>query len=243
MSAKHTPGIICEFVCRRQVVRFFVSNLGDTVQNRHFNGGFYEAEELSIIEAHLKPGGVFLDLGANVGNHAVFVAKFCRPGTVILIEPNPEALRHLRANLLLNRLDLDVSHLGLGLSDLAESADVAWQPNNLGGARMTARAGGAIQLVTGDSLLADRCIDFMKIDIEGHEIKALNGLERTIAASRPKIFVEVDDENRPAFEAWRAAHDYTTLKTFRRYRINENVLIAPNETLEAAGLAAGSKPA
>lgn len=243
MSAKQTPGIICQFVCRRQVVRFFVSNLGDTIQNRHFNGGFYEPEELRIIETHLKPGGVFLDLGANVGNHAVFVAKFCQPGAVILIEPNPEALQHLRFNLLLNRLDLDTRHLGLGLSDLAETADVTWKPNNLGGARMAAREGGAIQLVTGDSLLADRHIDFMKIDIEGHEIKALNGLERTIAASRPKIFVEVDDENRAPFEAWRQAHDYTTLKTFRRYTINENVLIAPNETLKAEGLAAGSKPA
>ena len=229
MAARHLPGIICEFGFRKRGFRFFVTNIADTIQNRHFNGGFYEPEELSIIEAHLAPGGVFLDLGANVGNHAIYVAKFCQQQAVILIEPNPEALRHLRTNLLLNQLDLDVSHLGLGLSDATGQAELAWDVNNLGGARMTTSPAGPIKLVTGDSLFADRHIDFMKIDIEGHEIRALEGLEQTIAASRPKIFVEVDNDNRPAFEAWREAHDYTTVKTFRRYQINENVLIVPAE--------------
>jgi hypothetical protein len=49
-------------------LRFFVRNRRDLVQAHHFNGEFYEAEELQIIQKYFKDGGVFVDIGANVGS-------------------------------------------------------------------------------------------------------------------------------------------------------------------------------
>jgi FkbM family methyltransferase len=229
MHAKTMPGIIVEFLHRRRAIRFFLRNVADTIQNCHMNGAFYEMEELQIIEHYLKPGSVFLDIGTNVGNHAVYVGKYCKPAEIIIIEPNPEAIEILKINLLLNRISVDAQHLGLGLSDAESTADAQWDHNNLGGARMVANPQGAIHLATGDSLFADRHIDFIKMDIEGLEIAALNGLAKTIAASRPKMFIEVDDRNRPAFDAWCASNSYVIAKAYRRYHINENFLVVPAE--------------
>jgi FkbM family methyltransferase len=223
------PGLICEFAVRGQAVRFFVRELADSIQNVHASGNFYELHELAIIERHLTPGGVFLDVGANVGNHAVFVAKFCAQREVIVIEPNPQAYALLRLNLMINKLDLDARHLGLGLSDREQRADALVPVNNLGGAKMVPKEGGSLRLVAGDSLFAGRHIDFIKIDVEGHELETLVGLERTIAASRPKMFIEVDNENRAGFDAWLAQHDYEIRERFQRYAVNENFLVAPRQ--------------
>ena len=229
MSATLVPGIVAEFGHRGRAVRFFVRNLADSIQNVHANGAFYEEPELAIIERHLKADSVYLDVGSNVGNHVVFVAKFCQPKEVIAIEPNPEAMMILQFNILLNRLTVDTHHLGLGLSDAETSAVAAIPRNNLGGARMVEKEGGSLKLVTGDSLFAGRHIDFIKLDVEGLELKALAGLEKTIAASRPAMFIEVDDQNRQAFDAWVSAHDYEVVENFRRYRVNENFMLLPRE--------------
>jgi Met-10+ like-protein len=53
-------------------------------------GVFYEREELEIIATHFK-GGTFVDIGANVGNHSIFAAKFLGASKVIAFEPNPTA--------------------------------------------------------------------------------------------------------------------------------------------------------
>ncbi|THD80630.1 MAG: FkbM family methyltransferase [Phenylobacterium sp.] len=228
MPATLTPGMVCEFGFRGKATRFFVRNLMDIIQNAHLNGAFYEEEHLAVIERHLKPGGVFLDVGANVGNHAIYVAKHCDPGAVIVIEPNPQALVLLRLNLLLNRLDLDTSHLGVGLSDQERKAEPSTPPNNLGGTKMVLKDDGPLKLVAGDSLFAGRRIDFIKIDVEGQEIAVLAGLEQTIAASRPPMFIEVDNENERAFQTWLADHDYEVAFAFPRYR-NQNFVVRPKE--------------
>lgn len=55
-------------------------------------------------------------------------------------------------------------------------------------------------------------IGFMKIDVEGHELAVLEGAARTIAAQRPNLLVESNDEHNPGavgrLAAWLAAHDY-----------------------------------
>jgi FkbM family methyltransferase len=225
MPAELVHGAIAEFKHRNQLVRMFVANAADAIQSQHFIGCFYEPEELSIIERHLVPGGVFLDVGANVGNHAIFVSKYCRQSEILVVEPNPESIRILIANMLLN--GSNVMHFGVGLSDVPGVARVEVPENNLGAARMVSEAGGQISLVPGDSLFAHRKIDFIKMDVEGLELHALKGLERTIANSRPKMFVEVDNNNRDGFAAWCGEHNYRIEESFRRYTVNENFLIIP----------------
>jgi hypothetical protein len=70
-------------------LRFFVRNRRDLIQVHHFDGGFYEEEELDIIRKYFN-GGIFVDIGANVGNHTIFVAKMLNSRKVIPFGLNPK---------------------------------------------------------------------------------------------------------------------------------------------------------
>lgn len=213
-------------------IAFFVKNKDDVIQRHHFGGQFYEEEELAIIAKAFPPGGVYCDIGANVGNHAIYVAKFLDPVEMILFEPNPMAIFILRTNLALNGVmeKAELSGLGYGLSDRNETLAVQLDnQNNLGGARLDQGAGETrVQVKTGDELLAGRRVDFLKIDVEGMELAVLAGLKDTLERQTPKIFIEVDDKNAKAFQAWCGQNNYRILERFRRYQWNENYLIAPS---------------
>lgn len=71
----------------RREIRFFVAHDRDAIRKQHAKGEPCEAEEIAIIARHV-PAGV---ADADVGNHAVLVAKFLAP-----------AIEMLRLGLLLN---------------------------------------------------------------------------------------------------------------------------------------------
>ncbi|NNE88001.1 MAG: FkbM family methyltransferase [Silicimonas sp.] len=217
-----------------QTIFFTVPNPKDEIQQYHFRGEFYEREELEIIARHMPVGGTYCDIGANVGNHAIFVAKFLHASRLVLIEPNPPAIETLESNLYLNGIEgiCDRRHLGIGLSDGAHDSALMRTPGrNLGAARIREvsedDAEGAIALATGDSLLEAEAFDLIKIDVEGHEIKVLTGLASTIRVTRPKLFIEVDGENDDAFQAWIKETNYEVLETFQRYPRNQNYMVGP----------------
>jgi FkbM family methyltransferase len=210
-------------------VLFTVANPRDKIQRVHLTGAFYEAEELDLIARHFRLGGTFLDIGANVGNHALYVATFLHAARVVCLEPNPAAVTILRSNIALNGLGhvIDGSYLGYGLSDKAtDTAAMAVPPRNLGGGRIV-EGEGTIRLARADDLLAGQHVDFIKIDVEGMEMAVLAGMAELVRACRPKMFVEVDNENIEAFRAWVAQSDYRVLDKFKRYRVNVNFLIGP----------------
>jgi FkbM family methyltransferase len=223
------PGIVIEADIDGRPIYFFVVNTVDSIQSAHLSGQFYEMEELQLIGRYFQAGQVFLDVGSNVGNHAIFVEKFLQPKSIILIEPNPQAISILHQNLLLNRMaKTETRYLGFGLSDCEQRVVIEVPGNNLGGARLVARADGAFRVVPGDSLFQNSRIDFIKIDVEGLELQVLRGLGATVAANRPRIFVEVQDGNGEGFLAWSQAHCYRVAERFRRYGVNENYLIVPD---------------
>ncbi|KUJ73675.1 hypothetical protein AVO45_13850 [Ruegeria marisrubri] len=86
---------------------------------------------------------------------------------------------------------------------------------------------GDIPLITGDALLAGEKFDMIKIDVEGMEMKVLNGMENLLRRTKPKLFVEVDRQNFKAFDDFCATHNYEVLEQFKRYRPNTNFLLGP----------------
>jgi FkbM family methyltransferase len=210
-SAQEINGTIVSVRIMGQNVSFFVADETDLIQKEHFHGKFYESEELKIISEFFPAGGIFVDIGANVGNHTVFVARFLSPLKIIVIEPNPATFEILKANIALNRLDgrVDVSYLGIGLSNTSARAVAITPAGNLGGTRLhLSEEQSGLRVVPGDALLFGHRIDFLKIDVEGMEIDVLEGLKRTIAEQRPRIFIEVDNCNVEKFVEWTAINNY-----------------------------------
>lgn len=210
--------------------QFVTTHDRDPIQRKWRKGVFYEPKELEEIKQFFPWGGTFVDIGANVGNHSLFVAGFMKPGKVIPFEPNPAAYRILMANIAINGFTelFDLRHLGLGLADrAADGFAMDFQPRNLGGTKMRESEEGELEVITGDAALAGEMPDMIKVDVEGMEMQVLGGLEETIARARPILLLEIDDENDAAFKDWVGAHDYDVVKSVRRYQNNTNYVLCP----------------
>ncbi len=222
-------GHVVRTVIWGQPIYFTITDGKDSIQRHHRNGAFYEPEELEIIRQFCPPGAVYCDIGTNIGNHALFALKFLGVEKAILFEPNPKAIEILMSNLALNGVlpRCDLQHLGVGLSDQAQDGlGIDAPKGNLGGGQML-EGTGDLRVITGDQALADTHVDFIKIDVEGMEMKALGGLSETIARCRPRIFIELDRQNKEDFIRWVKSNRYEIAAQFKRYRVNENFLLVP----------------
>lgn len=221
-------GTVVSAVVSGVQIFFFVKNPDDSIQRYHYKGQFYEQEELDIIRRSFD-GGTFIDIGANVGNHTIYAAKFLKAAQIIPFEVHAENCRILRLNVALNNAsEVCLDYLGIGLFGRRAFGDlVARHENNLGLVRVQERDGGGVPLAPGDELLAGRSVSFLKIDVEGLEMEVLEGLAGTIAKERPTIFIEVENRNAGAFHEWCTRMGYAARDRFKRYDINENYLIVP----------------
>ena len=86
---------------------------------------------------------------------------------------------------------------------------------------------GSVPVAMGDALLRGVGPDFLKIDVEGMELRVLRGLRKTIGRRRPAIFIEVDVRNADAVTNWIDVHRYAIAARFKRYPANENLMLLP----------------
>lgn len=231
--ADHTRGIVSRFTTHGQDVSFFVVNEWDYIQAHHLKGKFYEQEELALIARHFT-GGVLVDVGANIGNHTIYALKFLGAEKVIAFEPNPAAAMLLGVNLALNGLSAKVEHHLAGLSNVRAGGKlIAPNHKDIGSTRVAvdpANDGTATDCVVlpgDDALAGEPAITMIKIDTEAMELQVLEGLTKTLARLRPKLFVEVDDTNSAAFLEFAARHGYEVAEAYRRYAANCNFLLVP----------------
>lgn len=212
-------------------LKFMVGNPDDIIQRIHLEGALYEPEELALIAHHYVPESVFVDIGANVGNHVVWAAKCLGAPRVISFEPTLGQHTLLCANVALNDLSDVVTVRKVALSSAKGKIRISGSltvSDNSGASRVTAEGlGEEVPMSTGDLELADVGPVFIKIDVEGHEIAVLEGLRHTIQKYRPLLFVEVDNFNSAAFSDWMNKVGYEARDSFSRYEQNCNYLIAP----------------
>jgi FkbM family methyltransferase len=219
-------GTIASFTVDDVELSFFVENDFDGIQNCYLRGELYEPDELALIKRHFA-GGTFVDVGANVGNHSVFAAKVLRAPRVVAFEPEPLTARLCEINIALNGCGERISLHRMGLSDRAGRARAAVHDQHLGCTRLIPADDGGIQLVRGDELLGSDEVGFIKIDTEGFELQVLAGLEATIERCRPRLFVEVENEQIDRFKDFCLSHHYEIAEDFRRYPVCTNYLAVP----------------
>jgi FkbM family methyltransferase len=144
--------------------------------------------EKSTIEAalcSLKAGDIFLDVGSHYGIYAVLASKIVGPaGRVIAVEPHPESIAVLRANLALNGCS-NVEILNAALSDTSGPIAMAYDENF---ATVQCASGPQSNVHTTRGMAGDEALRHcpvpaaMKIDVEGHEYAVLSGLEQTLSS-------------------------------------------------------------
>ena len=157
-------------------------------------GQFYEQEMLTYIAANYH-GGNFIDIGASVGNHTVFMAGLCAVKAVYAFEPVKQPFDKLQANVALNGLSGLVRAYNCALGSARKIGDMYMPSNgNEGMWRWTEDIKGSVQMNTLDSY-GIQDVTLIKIDAEHCEPDIILGGMETIERSRPVIFVEADDKD------------------------------------------------
>jgi FkbM family methyltransferase len=142
----------------------------------------YNLEELDFLRAHTPEGGVFVDVGANVGTYAMVLARHVGAGgNVIAVEPHPVT----HARLAFNRAASGFAQVSLVAAAAGPSDGelmIETDGDNLGASHIvTGKAASnairvpslRLQRILGDAGVDH--VDALKIDVEGYEDRVLTG--------------------------------------------------------------------
>jgi len=152
--------------------------------------GSYEPDMQRYMVKEVRRGGVFYDLGANVGFYSLMAAVLSDPGKVYAFEPLPRNLDYLRRHIELNHIS-NIEVLPLAVSDKEGSALFKLGENRELG-RLESDGNLRVQVTTLDALLRRNAIappDCIKMDIEGEELCALRGAKECFIRYRPRLFL------------------------------------------------------
>ena len=174
-------------------------DLADSFVSRGCLFDAYEPIETALVRQHLTAGDVFLDIGANIGWFSLLASTIIGPsGHVHAFEPRTPTVEYLRRSISMNGLESAITVHDVGLDSGDGEQFLAWVKDtpNPGHSMVTSSATQEgmdsirIRLMTLDSLKIPR-VDFVKIDVEGAEMRVLEGGATTISRNRPIVLSEV----------------------------------------------------
>jgi len=168
---------------------------------RHvFTLGEYEPATARVIAALLRPGGTFVDVGANAGYFSLLASRCVGPnGFVMAFEPVPSIRDDLMANIALNQAS-NIQIRTEALSNRVGNSEFYVGPVDHCGVsslRMLPNSSRSLTVETrrlDDLLTEDARIDLIKIDVEGAEYLAMQGMWRLLERQQPDLVVEVTND-------------------------------------------------
>jgi FkbM family methyltransferase len=193
--------------------------------------GEYDTRTIRGVLRLIEPHWVILDVGANIAFWSVPLARALKAsGQLHCFEPVPSNFRLLTANVERNCLATTVRTYRLGLSDRSGNEQISLREDFEEGSE----TGNAAIVIDGDDSrfrclqidvrplddlsgsLALKRLDFIKVDIEGHELRFLAGASQTIARFRPILLLEINDlyyerqdlDSTAVFRDWLLGHSY-----------------------------------
>jgi len=157
-----------------------------------FADGSWEPSTFEIFDRFLDRQETFVDIGAWIGPTALYAAR--RAKRVFAFEPDPVAFRSLVQNLELNRCD-NVVPYPVAVADSWKG--IPFGPKQVLGDSMSgeiwAKAGDAskVPAVSLEGLVIDLAPNFVKIDIEGGEVGALDGAGVAFSQIQPTLHLSL----------------------------------------------------
>jgi FkbM family methyltransferase len=177
---------------------YVILNKNDKYLTKAFqNYGECNELELLFLRQILKKGDTIFDIGANIGNHAMFFSRQTgNSGKVFSFEPQPQIFYMLCGNLALNSIT-NVTPINTAVG---KEEGYLWLPdvdyskeNNFGGISLQAIHDGLrIPVTTLDHYIDVARADLIKIDVEGMEHEVISGAKELILKFKPVLFVEND---------------------------------------------------
>ncbi|MCI0647388.1 MAG: FkbM family methyltransferase [Chloroflexi bacterium] len=169
------------------------------VGNAIANEKSYEPYVTAEVRQLLKPGDVFLDIGANIGYFTLLAAALVGPtGQVIAFEPNPDNCDLMRQSIQANHFE-NIELYPLAAAEVERIFELEGSGVNSNGrildfspqTRPEHPSSRIVQAVVLDEVLKDAPgIDLVKMDIEGAEPRAWQGMQKLVEKHKPVIITE-----------------------------------------------------
>ena len=191
-----TKGKKKKFVIKNSVGIFHINTKDDSMLH---SLPTYERKVQKWIRTNM-PKELFIDVGSNIGFFSV-VAHKSKYKSIMAFEPDPTTFKILRKNFLLNQIDTESAH-NVGLGNKKNILSFYSNINYLGGNsfKFKNKESKEIKLEINDldSYLKKynrngEKISLLKMDIEGFELEALQGMTQTLknTQSGSKIIIEI----------------------------------------------------
>lgn len=164
----------------------------------------YNLPELDFLREYAPAGGVFVDVGANVGTYAMALARHVgEGGRVIAIEPHPVTVERLAFNANASNLS-NVTIVAAAVGDVEGELMIETDGDNLGASHISTSQTGikvpAHRLLTILQNAGIDHVDALKIDVEGYEDRALIGFFRDAPQTSWPKAVAIEHLERDAWQ-------------------------------------------
>jgi len=175
----------------------------DMVTQTILTEGIWEPKVTEWVNSNVKPGDVFVDVGAHVGYYSLLAAKLVgESGKVVAVEPNPPTITRLERDIALNPFK-NIVVQKVACTDKETTLKFFQAPiENTGESSVDkthAKEGNEISVpgVPLDKIIQDlgiKRVDMVKIDVEGAEMMVLGGMTNIITTYHPKFSIELKDD-------------------------------------------------
>lgn len=162
-----------------------------------------EDSSLPFLEYAPLKKGVFIDIGANIGQTSLNLSKKLGTitHTILAFEPFPSTFKKLEVNIGLNSFSsIKIYNVALGNEKKAIEMEMSCLTNS-GGYKIAPKNNHSIdQLVQvnqeklDDFYPLEDPINYIKIDVEGYEMEVLKGAEQIIKMNKPVLVLELNDK-------------------------------------------------
>ena len=154
--------------------------------------GSYEWGRRRLFEETVKEGNIVFDIGAHVGFYTLLASALVGPaGKVFAFEPLSQNVSYLKEHLRINKVENVVIHEA-AVFDRTGTAPFDLRHISSQG-RISSQGDQVIDTVSLDELIANGEIpnpDYIKIDVEGTELKVLLGAEEILSKAYPTILLD-----------------------------------------------------
>ncbi|MEL6418075.1 MAG: FkbM family methyltransferase [Pseudomonadota bacterium] len=198
----------------------------DTVGKRMRTAGDFGRDTVRRVKAMLSQARplpaepAILELGANVGTHTVYLALEFPSARITAVEPDIQSAEILKYNININEIDSRAEVRTVAVSDQPGHMTFIRDHHNRGASSLVQNSKSiawteaqslsdgyqeiSVEVQTADAVvqtLPDGHVDFVWMDVEGHEMNVFMGFQETIAKARPPMYFEYNaprqsDENR-----------------------------------------------
>lgn len=206
---------VTEFVYGNQKILIEGYHTEDSIFDRIVTRETFYEDKLLEKARSLNLEGVYVDIGANIGNHSIYFSRFCKSTVTYSFEIDETIFALLKKNMERNCREDSFCLAEMGILDKKGFVDISDTNHlNAGMTKIVNARGTQKEVDKLDNVLSDvENIVLIKIDVEGFELEIIQGAQNILERQSPVIFAELATKKElKSFTSEISKYGYTTDK-------------------------------